>query len=733
MAALSRKREDPSGKRERESMQLPDKDTSRPKLVKRIAVSVGVAVTFFLIGGALLGLWAIQEMKKIVTGQFNQEQLVIARTVRQRIEREIKLLTKEITLLAGDISAGGLKPGQDNERIQQSFSRILESGVWEIEIIDSGGGRHHIFMPHRHWAVRPPAEFASDDVRLPQGLAAGSVYISAPRIKASGFALLLVTPLPAEPFRYLVFHVNASWFLAPFLKEIRSGRTGYVWLIDQSGHFLYHPDAGFIGKNAFTAREQKYPDVSFAKINFIQKEQMLKGNEGTGWYDAGWHRGITGPIRKLIAYCPVVISEQPLQTWSVAVVAPVAEIEGALRKSSLRLFLLQGLVIVFILSGGAAILCFEIRWSRLLEKKVSLRTAELKKSEGKYRSLVESAEDFIFTVDHDGRFQSLNSFTANFFGGHPDDFVGKHLAHAFPEEIAQKQHKLIRLVYHHGKSVREEFKIQLEDHPIWISANFMPVKNDRGEVGSILCIARDVTESKNLERQLVNAEKLASLGTLAAGVAHEVNNPLGVILGFTDILIRKADKNSQDYEDLKTIERQGFHCKAVVENLLSFARLEEGGQGYADVNACLENIIKMVRHVQEMNRIDMVVRLAPDLPPARGDARQLQQVFLNLINNAVAAMPGGGTLTIHSRLEKKQRRIAVQFRDTGCGIKPSDIDHIFEPFFTTKPDGQGTGLGLFVSYGIIAKYGGTIDCFSRPGDGPDKPAGAIFTVKLVTV
>jgi two-component system NtrC family sensor kinase len=713
-------------------MPFTNKDTSRPKLARRIAVSVGVAVVLFLLAGAMLGLWTIQEMKKIVTGQFNQEQLVIAHTVKQRIEREIKLLVKEIKLLAGDISAGPLQPEHQNERIQQSFSRILESGVWKIEIIDSGSGRNHIFMPHRHWAVRPSAELSSVDARLAKGLAAGSVYISPPQIKASGFELVLAAPLSDDPVRYLAFHVNVSWFLALFLKEIRSGKTGYVWLIDQTGHFLFHPDAGFIGKNAFTVREQKYPDVSFAKINFIQQEQMLKGNEGTGWYDAGWHRGITGQIRKLIAYCPVAISEQPPQTWSVAVVAPVREIEGALRKSSLQLFLLQGLVIVFILSGGGAILCFEIRWSRLLEKKVSLRTEELKKSEEKYRSLVESAEDFIFTVDNDGRFQSLNSFTANFFGGHPDDFVGKHLAHAFPEKIAEKQHKLIRLVYHHSKSVREEFEIQLEDHPIWISANFMPIKNDRGEVSSILCIARDVTENKNLERQLVNAEKLASLGTLAAGVAHEVNNPLGVILGFTDILLRKSDKGSQDYEDLKTIERQGFHCKEVVENLLSFARFEEGNLGHADVDACLQDMIKIVRHVLEMNRIELIVRLTEDLPPARADARQLQQVFLNLINNAVAAMPEGGRLTIHSRLEKKQRRIAIQFRDSGCGIKASDIDHIFEPFFTTKPDGQGTGLGLFVSYGIIAKYGGTIDCISQHGDNPAKASGTTFTVKLVT-
>ena len=149
------------------------------------------------------------------------------------------------------------------------------------------------------------------------------------------------------------------------------------------------------------------------------------------------------------------------------------------------------------------------------------------------------------------------------------------------------------------------------------------------------------------------------------------------------------------------------------------------------MNACLSEIVKIVRHVLEMNRIDLLLRLTPDLPLAKADARRLQQVFLNLINNAVAAMPEGGKLTIHSRLEKKQRRIIAEFQDTGCGIKTSDIDHIFEPFFTTKPEGQGTGLGLFVSYGIIANYGGSIDCISQHGDAPERPSGTIFTIRLV--
>jgi PAS domain S-box-containing protein len=529
----------------------------------------------------------------------------------------------------------------------------------------------------------------------------------------------------------LLFNLNVSWFLNPFLSDIRSGKTGYAWLIDEKGNFLYHPNTEFIGKNSMQIREEKYGDVPLGAIGEIQQEKMLKGEEGAGIYFSGWHRGITGKIKKLIAYSPVSLSHRPSRFWSVAVVAPTSEIEDAIQSGHLRQLLLQGLVIFAILFAAVAVLFFEMRWSRSLEKRVRQRTEELKKSEEKYRSLVESAEDFIFTVDFDGNFQSMNSFTAIFFGGRPEDFVGKGLSSLFPEKVAQEQLKLVKLVFKAGKSVRDEFEISLADHTAWMSANFMPLKNEEGGVNAVLCIARDITENKNLERQLVNAEKLASLGTLAAGVAHEVNNPLGVILGFCDLLLRKSDKDSQAYDDLKTIERQGLHCKQVVENLLSFARLGEGGSEYAGVNQGIEDIVKVVRHTLDMHGIELSLSLAEDLPLAVGDSRQLQQVFLNLINNATAAMPSGGKLRISTSFERSTRKVVIRVEDDGVGIKAEHLDHIFEPFFTTKPEGEGTGLGLFVSYGIIAKYGGTIDCVSNDSSSL-KPRGTVFTIKLLT-
>ncbi|EFK08467.1 PAS domain S-box protein [delta proteobacterium NaphS2] len=657
--------------------------------------------------------------------------MALARNVSASIERELSLLVKEISLLAKEISA---KPGDreaETKTIERGLSRILENGVQKIEIVAPEKGLRYIYTPYRHWTETEKPGSGAEPVPDMEGSDNRSVWISRPLIRPSGIDLILAASLPGKTPRQLLFYININWFLAPLIKDIRSGQTGYAWLVDENGVFLFHPDAGFLGKSAFEARGNKDPSISFDKINFIQKN-MLKGQEGTGWYLSGWHRGITGQIKKLIAYSPVMISESPSRKWSVAVVAPISEIEGVIQKGYVRQFLFQGLVILVILAGVLAIVLFEMRWSRILEKKVHQRTEALKKSEERYRSLVESAEDFIFSVDPAGKFLSVNSFTANFFGSRPEAFLGKELASQFPEDVAEKQLALIKRVYKHKKSMRDEFELKTGDHQIWISANFMPLKNEDGEVSAVLCIARDITENKVLERQLINTEKLASLGTLAAGVAHEVNNPLGVMLGFCDLLLRKTEKGTQTFEDLKTIERQGLHCKQVVENLLSFARVEEGDSEFADLNYCVNDIINVVKHTLEMSHVELVQSLADDVPMVKGNPRQLQQVFLNLINNAVVAMKGGGVLTIRTGQERIHRKAVVQFEDNGVGIKEEDMDHIFEPFFTTKPEGEGTGLGLFVSYGIIAKYGGSLDCVSHAEGIPGKPSGTIFTIKLPT-
>ncbi len=678
---------------------------------------VYVAVVVLLTAGVLLGLWTAEEMNALVTGQFNAQQMAIAQTARSRIEREIAAIRSELDLLSRTLPSAPDAREDIESRMALAMERLEPLGLRRIALVATASGEGIGITP-----------FGIERGRLAAGQAPGAdpVFFG----PAGRILQLAAFPLSGKGDLRLEFHVDAEVLLAAILGPIRSGQSGYAWVIDAEGRFVFHPNPDFAGRDAFSVREEKSPGISYEPIHFIQKEKMLRGEEGTGEYESGWHHGYVGPMKKLIAYCPVTLSATPPRFWSVAVVAPQAEVEEALRRGSIRLLLLQGLVVLAVILGAAAILWMESRWSRILEARVIAKTDALAKSEEKYRSLVESAEDFIFVVDREGTFQSLNTFTAKFFGGSPGEFVGKPLSAVLPEPLAGRLAARVADVLRSGKSLREEFEFPMEDRACWISAHFLPVRSGGAEGGSILCIARDITETKELQRRLVNTEKLASLGTLAAGVAHEINNPLGVILGFCELLLRKAPPGSQLEEDLKTIERQGLICKETVENLLSFARAEKEPSDSADLNAGIESIAKIVRPLLEKRNVDLVLALEPGLPPARGDARQLQQVFLNLINNAIAAMPEGGTLTLRSWHERGARRVAAQVQDTGVGILPEHLDRIFEPFFTTKPEGQGTGLGLFVSYGIVTGYGGTLECASTPAGALGKRPGSAFTLRL---
>lgn len=697
---------------------------------KRRLILVSLTALLLLTAVTFLNIRLGRTARQVVKDQFNEAQLVVARNVNYWIEREIHYLGKELRLAARDIGDAEMEPQAAYDTLQPYFERVVEIGVNQIELFDKQRDLKYTFYAYEKTIkttsyIFPfiPKSLNESDINQP-------VYISKPAGNGPEMYVKISIMLDNPIYEGMSFHLNLSWFLTPYLQSIRSGKTGYAWVIDSRGIFLYHPQPAFLGRSAFEARRDREPDISHHLINTIQRDNMLKGLEGTGFYHSGWHRGITGKTEKLIAFSPVVISDAPHQFWSVAVVAPVFEIEDTLRGILRWQVILQGLSMLLLVAAAGAVLVFEVRWSDRLEKTVKARTLELERSEEKYRSLVESAEDFIFTLDHEGKLLSVNSFTAGWFGSRPEELIGLGVEHLFPQGVAQRQVEIVKSVFQNGKSVRDEFELTVGLADTWISANFMPLKNEAGRTTAVLCIARDITENKRLERHLINTEKLASLGTLAAGVAHEINNPLGVMLGFCDLLVRKKKPGSQEYEDLKIIERQGLHCKQVVQNLLSFARVGREVSTHTDVNDCLREILKVVSHSLEMNGIDLHVRLCQDLPRVMGDHRQVQQVFLNLINNAGAAMPEGGLLTIQTDFADSGKKVAIRVQDRGAGIPAEVMDHIFDPFFTTKPEGEGTGLGLFVSYGIINKFGGSISCRSQTDDAGKGPTGTTFEVVL---
>ena len=233
-------------------------------------------------------------------------------------------------------------------------------------------------------------------------------------------------------------------------------------------------------------------------------------------------------------------------------------------------------------------------------------------------------------------------------------------------------------------------------------------------------VARQLTfklEKRELQDQLKHAERLVSVGELAAGIAHELNNPLTDILGFAQLASRRPDLPEETYQDLVRIVKSSLYAREVIKKILLFSRQSHPTQTQADLNAIVAEWLDFIEFRCAKSDIDVVLDLQPDLPSIVGDPAQLNQVLINLVINAIHAMPQGGQLTIHTGLDDDSVSLSVQ--DTGSGIKRDMIEKIFLPFFTTKEVDQGTGLGLSVVYGIVQEHNGNVSVRSKEGEGSD--------------
>jgi two-component system NtrC family sensor kinase len=229
-------------------------------------------------------------------------------------------------------------------------------------------------------------------------------------------------------------------------------------------------------------------------------------------------------------------------------------------------------------------------------------------------------------------------------------------------------------------------------------------------------------ELRKTENQLIQSDKVASLGKLAAGVAHEINSPLTGILTYSSLLLQDKKDDDPDKEDLEVIVNETNRCKKIVKGLLDYARQTEPRKTLSDINEVADKSVDLISHQASLQNVKIEKKLQPDLPKIMIDVGQIQQVFINILLNAIEAMPQGGTLTMSSGMDDQM--VALRFADTGIGIPEEILPKILDPFFTTKVQGRGTGLGLSVSYGIIERHRGKLEVKSKVGE------GSTFTVKL---
>ena len=341
------------------------------------------------------------------------------------------------------------------------------------------------------------------------------------------------------------------------------------------------------------------------------------------------------------------------------------------------------------------------KYSEALEEKVQERTREIEHAKQYIENLLENANDVIYTLDSDLRFTYVNS-KIDTWGYRKEDLLGKPYLSLLTKRYRGRH---LRETLDIGtKQVYEVEMISQAGAHRSVLVSVSPLRNEQGVPIGVLGIARDITERKTLEQQVREAERLASIGKLAAGVAHEINNPLGGILNCL-YNIRKGTLSATRAEEYTHFMEDGLRrVQKIVRQLLDFSQQHQPELASTDVNTLVERVLVLVNHSLAEKRLTLNRECAPSLLPIMVDPHMIEQVLMNLILNAVQASQKDGTVTIRTRQGDGACEIDVE--DTGCGIPPDIRPNIFDPFFTTKRTGEGTGLGLSVSLGIVERHGG---------------------------
>jgi len=351
-----------------------------------------------------------------------------------------------------------------------------------------------------------------------------------------------------------------------------------------------------------------------------------------------------------------------------------------------------------------------------LYRQLRTKADELERMRQFSENILESLNDGMAVLDRNGCVVRWNRQMEELYGIRHETAVGQQLAALFDAQIV----RMIRDSATDAPEGAAYYRIPIvtrhrTPRRLLVNLGATPLRDAAGDAVGTIVIVEDISTRVQLEEQLQISEKMASIGLLAAGVAHEVNTPLTGISSFTQMLLQQAPADDPSTKVLEKIERQTFRAAKIVNGLLNLARPAQVDSGPCDINAVINDVLSLLEHQFRTGSIQVRKELAVSSPIVQGIEHKLQQVFLNLFLNARDAMPKGGWLTIVTREDRDGA--FVEIADTGSGIPPEQLSRIYDPFFTTKDIGKGTGLGLSITYGIVHEHGGTITCDSQVGQG----------------
>ena len=361
---------------------------------------------------------------------------------------------------------------------------------------------------------------------------------------------------------------------------------------------------------------------------------------------------------------------------------------------------------------------------KLLQKVADLENLLTVVSRGKYtwESTFDAIQDPVMIIRPDYTIERANRASAHISDQKIQSIIGKTCYKTFAHRDTPCDGCPLQKVFQDQQLAKDQLKNPIHEKDFL--AHGYPLYDEQKKLKAVVMYYRDITEELRLKQEVIQQEKMAAIGILAGGVAHEVNNPLGGILAFTQLLLKKT-KYPEVVEDLKEIEQAAVRCKKIVQELLDFSRVsKEREKCMVQMNTLIEKVLPFVKMEIRSFNIELQCNLDAALPQVMAIPNRLQQVFLNLLMNACHAMPHGGHLQLNTSYNAELDEVHIIVKDDGIGMSKVVLGRIFEPFYTTKGPGRGTGLGLPISYRIIKEIGGQIDVASKEGK------GSTFTVRI---
>lgn len=484
------------------------------------------------------------------------------------------------------------------------------------------------------------------------------------------------------------------------LKDItdrREAERRYRELFDsiQEGLFFATPDGQFLDVN----------DAMVRMLGYESREQLLHA-------DVSPHLYPTPAAKKRLVQA--IAERGALRNYE----------ETLRRKDGSLLHTLQNISAVRDVQGRVV----QIRGLMLDVTEQKMFQSQLQRERDFNQKILNTTQSMILVLDTAGLISYANRRCYE-AGYREEELIGHRLVR-WVEPSQREDFEAALQTTAHGQQVENlELRVKRSDGSMGhFSISLSPMRDESSQVNSVVVVMTDITDAVLLQAKLAHSEKMATIGRLVSGVAHEVNNPLAAILGFTDLLLENPEVPASAREDLQIILQETQRTKEIVQDLLSFARQRPAQREPMQVNAILRQTIKLRSYDFASHGVQVVEEFDENLAPTLGDGQQLQQVFLNILNNAYDAIQESGNhgkITIRTRraIDSKVDSVEIAFIDNGTGV--AEPDRIFDPFFTTKQVGKGTGLGLSICYGIVRAHGGEILCWNNAGD-----AGSTFVVHL---